>query len=488
MRLSVSQRAEYYEDPAVRERIAEFFGGPIPDEASAVYFAAGDDERSNHRTRLPLEELPSWLHRGAELNRSLWDRQSLLAHLDIEYVNFDHPGTAYVNAERTFQVQTPVVEAVTAVLNSFGLHPLHLITGRGHHFLWRIGQETQAFGQLARLGHLSSSVRRLYATDLSPAGDLVSPSLGGAFAGLGLVIEFVAHQVKQFAARKSALPIELAAIETGAIGHDREMISVDITEYADPLSMRLTRVPFSVYLKTSQQRASIGTEIADGLPPLFVVPMGNMSIEEAVRVMREPARVRRLAWDSSVMIPCMARPMERLIAAYRQSRLAHFHEQFYSEQHDATGIWKDTYDQVPFEPLPPCVRQLLDQPNDFLLRPGWAQRLVRVMLALGWHPRHIGGLIRSKYERDHGWGDQWHGCDPATRADFYARVFSGLFVTGVDDLVDFNCQSAREEGLCSLQACPDNLERFRNSLLERRNHERLAGRPFHGLFLPTEHL
>ena len=29
--------------------------------------------------------------------------------------------------------------------------------------------------------------------------------------------------------------------------------------------------------------------------------------------------------------------------------------------------------------------------------------LVRVMLALGWHPRHIAGLVCSKYQRDFGW-------------------------------------------------------------------------------------
>ena len=47
------------------------------------------------------------------------------------------------------------------------------------------------------------------------------------------------------------------------------------------------------------------------------------------------------------------------------------------------------------------------------------------MLALGWHPRHIAGLIASKYARPFGW-TQFQGGDPATRADFYTRVFAGL--------------------------------------------------------------
>jgi hypothetical protein len=138
--------------------------------------------------------------------------------------------------------------------------------------------------------------------------------------------------------------------------------------------------------------------------------------------------------------------------------------------------------------LPPCTRHILEHPNDLLQRPGCIQRVVRVLLAIGWHPRHIAGLIRSKYERDYGWGDQWSGYDPGTRADFYARVFTGLFVTGVDDLVDFNCQSAREEGICFVARCTENLEHFRESLLERRSHERLACRPLNRLLLPEEHL
>ena len=65
---------------------------------------------------------------------------------------------------------------------------------------------------------------------------------------------------------------------------------------------------------------------------------------------------------------------------------------------------------------------------------------------------------------------------------------SRIALLGVDDLIDFNCKSAREEGNCFVEHCGDNLLRFRSSLLERRKHERLACRPINGLFLPEEHL
>jgi len=109
------------------------------------------------------------------------------------------------------------------------------------------------------------------------------------------------------------------------------------------------------------------------------------------------------------------------------------------------------------------------------------------MFALGWHPRHIAGLIRSKYERDYGWGEQWLHYDPGSQADFYVRLFSGFFVAGRDELVDFNCQSNKEKQFCFDLDCSCNLAEFRESLLARRRHERLACGPFNRLFLPHEH-
>ena len=129
---------------------------------------------------------------------------------------------------------------------------------------------------------------------------------------------------------------------------------------------------------------------------------------------------------------------------------------------------------------------VLEHPNDLLLRPGNIRRLVRVMLALGWHPRHIAGLIHSKYARPFDW-TQFSGCDPATRADFYTRIFAGAFATGYDDLIDFNCVSAQEQHVCSFTNCGFNLLDFRQSALNRRANEKLAHRPFNRLLLQPEH-
>ncbi|MBI2435849.1 MAG: hypothetical protein HYV26_23585, partial [Candidatus Hydrogenedentes bacterium] len=120
-------------------------------------------------------------------------------------------------------------------------------------------------------------------------------------------------------------------------------------------------------------------------------------------------------------------------------------------------------------------------------QPAGIAQVVRGLLALGWHPRHIAGLIRSKYERDFGWGTRWYKENAGIRADFYTRVFAGLVYTGRDELVDFNCQSVAERGFCLRPDPACNLVGFRESILERRKHERLASGPLNRLFLPGEH-
>jgi hypothetical protein len=488
MILSVSERQSYYADSGIRQRIADFFGGGLPARSTAVYVAPGTEWQSLHRQRRPLEECSSWMNHGAELNRSLWDRESLVAHLDIEYVNFDRPAHPFLAAEQIFELQRPVVTVLESELRAYHLAPLHLLTGRGHHFVWRISADSRVFAKLSALGRMSASLKRLYASTMGPAGETVAPEMGAAFAGVGLVVEFLAHQVKARAAMKCRLPIELGAIEVGGAEREREVIALDITEYGDPLCSRVVRAPFSVYLKPWQQREELGDETVGRLPPMFVIPLNGLDVNEGIRIRRDVEEVERLAARVSTEIPDAPRAMHSIIKAYRKSPLARFHQWFYSQEHDADALWPETYDLTPLDALPSCARHILEHPNDLLLRPACVRMVVRSMLALGWHPRHIAGLLRSKYERDYGWGDQWNGYDPATRADFYARIFTGEFVMSLDNLIDFNGDSARGEGLCFFEGATQDLDRFRDSLLNRRKYERLACRPFNGLFLPDEHL
>jgi hypothetical protein len=317
-----------------------------------------------------------------------------------------------------------------------------------------------------------------------PNGNPVPAALARAFAGLGLVMEFLGHRVKQIASPLTKIPVELTAVEVGPSKHGREMISIDISEYGDPLYSRMVRLPFSVYLKPSQQPWIF--VVPTRLQPLFVIPLQGINWREGISMMRDPQRTMELAAHVSTRIPDATYGTGKLLKDYWNSKLAQFHETFYSQEQHPAKVWPETYDRQPLEILPACARVALEMPNDLLLRPAYIRRLVRVMVALGWHPRHIAGLICSKYRRDFGW-TQFVNVDPATRADFYTRVFAGLFAAGIDDLIDFNCVSAQEQGTCTLAGCGFNLLEFKESALERRAHDKLAHRPFNRLFLSSKH-
>ena len=487
MTATIEQRVNYYRTPDVRARIVEFLGGDAAHAPTCAYLVGGslDEPRLHHHYE--VQALDSLFAEGLEISRSLWDETSLLADFDIEYVNFDDGAAAFLEPERIFELQEPVAAAVGSALCDYGIVPLHLLSGRGHHFVWRIRRDSEAFGRLVNLGRGPESLWKAGQSECrGPEGKGISPELARAFAGLGLVMEFLAHRIQKTAAPITRVPIELTAVEAGPSEHGREMISIDISEYGDPLYPRMLRTPFSLYLKPWQQRWAFNTPVLENLLPLVVIPADGTGSRRESRLVRDLAAAQELARQTDTRIPDTGWNMQKVIDDYEGSAVAGFHQWFYSQEAHPPERWAETYDQLPLELLPGCVRLILEQPNDLLLRPASIRRLVRVMLAFGWHPRHIAGLITSKYMRPFGW-TQFEGADPATRADFYTRVFAGLFATGRDDLVDFNCVSAQEQQTCPLSSCGFNLLEFKRSALERRAHDRLAHRPFNRLFLSPEH-
>ena len=483
---AVEQRQCYYRDPNVRARIREFLGAASDGGFSSEFLAPSDERASPPSQPYSPRALNSFLDKGFEISRSLWDCDALIGDFDIEYVNFDNPAEAFVDPERVFAIQQPIVETIKQLLRDYGITPLHVLSGRGHHFVWRIGQNSVVFKELAEIGRGPPSLWKCETDAHPPNARSVPMELAQAFAGLGLVMEFLAHQVKQIAASRTCIPVELTAVEVGPSEHGREMISIDISEYGDPLYSREIRVPFSVYLKPWQQAWTFEVDTLAKLQPLFVVPLQGINWPQGISAMRDPQLTGELAAHANMTIPDATRGTGKMLDDYKRSKLAKFHKWFYSQEQHPAERWPETYDRQPLEILPACARVALEMPNDLLLRPAFIRRLVRVMLALGWHPRHIAGLICSKYQRDFGW-TQLVNVDPATRADFYTRVFAGLFAAGMDDLVDFNCVSALEQGTCTLSNCGFNLLNFKESALERRAHDKLAHRPFNRLFLSSKH-
>jgi hypothetical protein len=360
----------FHESHAVRQRLIEFLGGESLDHATAVYLTQSDACRFDRRELRPVAELDWFIERDLDIARSLADSDSYLLHLDVEYVNFDSPAEAFVDPWRCFELQEPVVRVIESLLLEWGIQPLHLITGQGHHFVWRIRKVSELVGRIIAL---------CPAPELTgPCMERMPPILTGsidasdqaAFAAIALLIEFVAHGIKEKAAALSALPVEITAVHVGPCATaQREMISIDISEYGDPLHTRMIRMPFTNYRKPWVNGLARKLGLEDEIPLIRSIPLYEMDFRQAIKVRQVEEDMLDLAQCACVRIPPQEEGTMRLLDHYLASRLRRFHEFYYSTQHDPKERWPETYGRTPLNVLPHCIRHLLEHPNDLLLKP-----------------------------------------------------------------------------------------------------------------------
>jgi sugar phosphate isomerase/epimerase len=439
-----------YPNPAVRMRLIEFLGGDSLDHATAAYITQSDGCEYDPRLLHKPGDLDYFLRKDLDIARSLADTASFLFHLDVEYVNFDSPAEAFVDPERTFDLQEPVVRVIQTLLLQWGIRPLHMITGQGHHFVWRISRNSELADRIAALCPAPELLAACEERVPPALQALIDRTAHQTFAAISLLMEYVAHRVKEAATPLSQFPVEITAVHVGpCASKQREIISIDISEDGDPLHTRMVRMPFTNYLKPWVTGLARSLGIEQSIPAIRTIPLHEIDIRQALKVRQLDADVIDLAHRCSVRIPEQTEGTARLLQDYLTSHLRQFHERFYSDQHDAKDRWPETYDRTPEELFPSCARHIVTWPNDLLLKPAGMQMITRCLLAAGWHPRHIAGFIRSKFENPaFNWGVNWADYVPAIRADFYTRLFAGLYDTGLDPLIDLNCTSTREKGFC----------------------------------------
>lgn len=80
---------EYFRNPDVRQRLIEYLGGTALEVATAVFIMPTELPYFQELRSDPPLRLDAYLEQGRDVSRSLWDSASLIAHLDLECVNFD---------------------------------------------------------------------------------------------------------------------------------------------------------------------------------------------------------------------------------------------------------------------------------------------------------------------------------------------------------------------------------------------------------------
>ncbi|PIU18595.1 MAG: hypothetical protein COT16_01670 [Elusimicrobia bacterium CG08_land_8_20_14_0_20_44_26] len=461
---------EYYRNPVVRRRIADYCGGDWRDPSSftAQYLVGYGVEllkKKNIEFESKEKEYFEWiLENGLDIYRSVWDIESTLAVLDIEYFNIDYPGEIYKKPNETFPLIEPAYRKILEVFARFGIKPLTIMTGQGYHFTFKISRFSFADKILERCGFVSDSLKNSYKTVKGRRKRPVSIRHGRAFEGMGKILEFIVQTViRELGQENFQLPCVITDVAVGPSrrGH-REALSFDLSMYGDPIFMRDIRCPFSTHQKHKMQWYKVGKDIAEDIPPRLAIPRNGITLEEALKIRISPEKTIELAKKVSCKIPDFSKEFPKLYKEYQSSKLYKLHKSFDREKIDDPSDWPKTYDALDTETLPVCTRLCILLPNNNLLRPTNLQNLVRVLLYKGWHPKHIAGLVYSKYVREqYNWTENWQKYNPSSRANFYVRIFSDLILAGIDKEVDMNCVSANEIGFCVKEWCGWNLSDFK---------------------------
>jgi hypothetical protein len=445
----------YYRSPEVRARIAEYCGGvpEAPDAFATCSIAGYGGRRGLHEedgapVAVGNRDWVTLMADGADVCRSLADHGGALIQLDVDYTNPGNRAEPYRDPRACFARLEPVYQAVHDVLTRYGIQPLSLMTGRGYHFTVRAPMDSPFHSSLVEIGAPTPSLRQRY--DAVAAGRR-APAMGRAHDGAGRLLEHLAHEVLRRLSGRSPVPVTLADV---APPHDGAFICLDLTAYADPLFERFARCPFS-----GNQKASL-TGAAPERPFVLGLPRDpGEGLDELLRdredVMLAAERARRV----KTQIPDVSEA-PRWVEEYQGSRLARFHQDFDSGPEMPREAWPHSYDILDLRALPACVRPGLESPNPCLLSPVHLRSLALTLWGLGWHPRSVAAFVRSRYEKDFGWGDLWRRYDAAARAAFYVRVFCGAFDDGLEDPASFTCESQALRGVCPARGCGWELGRL----------------------------
>lgn len=456
---------QYYRDSNVRKRMLEYSGSTSgrPEDVTACYMV-GFGPALAHRQRSYESAPPGWgfdwfLEEGLDVFRSSWDFESLLCVFDVEYVNHDDPTLIYRNPEYGFTRLEPLVEIATEFFDKYDLEPMILITGQGYHFSFRVSKKSSLYEELAQVGEVLPSLAGKY-NEQEPE---LPVKEGEAYDGIGRVFEFIAGKLIKEARSSCGIPLTIGDPVPGPAFRGREQINLDLSAFADPLHMRDVRVPFSAHQKHRVYTHKVGEYVSRTIPPQYSLPRNGLSLRKLLDMRRAPGAVQEYAADVSCEIKEASSGLEVLLNDYLESDLCRAHREFDEGYQDPHYFWPETYDKVQPEELPDCLAESLRVPNPRLLEPTHIQSFTRWFYERGWHPQDIAGLLRSKYERDYNWNEDWYHYDAATRAAVWVRFYYSLIETGIDNYVDMNCVSFQERGICTRPFCGWNIgERVKN--------------------------
>ncbi len=449
--------AAFYRAPGVKRCIARYCGGSAeaPESFTSCGVAAfGGRDRLAEADGAPVARenarWPDILTQGADVCRALADRAGTLLQLDVDYVDPLDPAAPYRRPAETFARLEPVFATVRALLARYDAPNRALMTGRGYHFTFRAPFKGRFQAGLVEVAKVSDSLAAR--CDDNARSERSARETIWGHEGAGRLLEDLAHRVLHALRGRTEVPVTLADVAPADGG---AFICLDLTAYADPVFGRYARCAFSA----NQRSAMI--QAAPERPFVIVLPRDDQPVSQLLGSREAPARAAELAREGDVSIPDVLDGGD-WIEDYRTGPVGRFHAAFDRGPQAEPGAWPFTYDTIDPHDWPPCLAVPLRHPNPALLRPANIRTVALGLWAMGWHPRSIAGLIRSKYERDFGWRTLWQRYDATARAEFYVRLFCGAVADGLDGPADLTCETQAGRGLCGPRLCRnDQMRLFR---------------------------
>jgi len=446
----------FYRSPDVRSRISEYCGGRAtesPESFTCWRIAAfGGRYRFSEAEGAPVaHDKTAWLRllvEGADVCRSLADRTGTLLQMDVDYVDVQDPGAPYRHPTRTFARLEPVYCTLRALLAEYGVATRALVTGRGYHLTTRAPFGSPFHAALVGIARLPDSLIARYgdrARSLRSAG-----LMGWGHEGAGRLLEHLSHRALHLLRGKTEVPVTLADLPPPDGG---PFICLDLTAYADPVFERHARCAFSANQRSAMIHA------APERPFVIVLPREGQPVSEILGHREDLDAAAEVARDAEVAIPDVV-DGSAWVDEYLRGPVGRFHAEFDRGPQAEPGAWAYTYDTIDADEWPPCLSLPLRHPNPALLQPAYIRTVALGLWTMGWHPRSIAGLVRSKYEREYGWGTLWRRYDAAARAEFYVRLFCGAVADGLDGPAEFTCEAQAGRGVCGSGRCRDDQARL----------------------------
>ena len=160
-------------------------------------------------TEEPADLGPLW-EAGGDIARSLWDHESLIFLIDLDFQSPDDPLEPFRHPAEVFVATEPTYRAVATVLRRYGVDAAPIMTARGYHFTGRIPLSAPVTDRLARLVPDPPAWFHTLSQRHPPAiAQRLTRNHAMAATGLGLLVEFLAHEVLAEAQPGSRLPVVL---------------------------------------------------------------------------------------------------------------------------------------------------------------------------------------------------------------------------------------------------------------------------------------